>query len=207
MVETAANLVENVIPCVPVRQFVISFPMRIRHYLQTYKILQAVLRMVVDEIRKRLIACAPDIQNPQIGAVSFIQHFGNTLNLHPHFHLIVADGLFSKDEDDLLFHEASLTPDDIADTEDCIRKRVLRYFHRQGWFDKEAIAKMLSYENSGFSLDAKVHIPAWDREGMERLIRYCARPCFKSENLRWNGPWVFLSPSQIDPHRENIRTA
>lgn len=33
MVETAANLIENVIPCVPVRQFVISFPKRIRHYL------------------------------------------------------------------------------------------------------------------------------------------------------------------------------
>ena len=33
MVETAANLVENVVPCVPVRQFVISFSMRIRHYL------------------------------------------------------------------------------------------------------------------------------------------------------------------------------
>ena len=52
MVETAANLVENVIPCIPVRQFVISFPMRIRHYLRTHKILQAVLRIVVDEIRR-----------------------------------------------------------------------------------------------------------------------------------------------------------
>ena len=34
MVETATNLIENVIPCVPVRQFVISFPYRIRHYLK-----------------------------------------------------------------------------------------------------------------------------------------------------------------------------
>ena len=35
MVETAAYLVENVLPRRPFRQFVISFPMRIRHYLQT----------------------------------------------------------------------------------------------------------------------------------------------------------------------------
>jgi Transposase zinc-binding domain len=35
MVETAANLMENVIPIVPMRQWVISFPMRIRHYLKT----------------------------------------------------------------------------------------------------------------------------------------------------------------------------
>ena len=49
---------------------------------------------------------------------------------------------------------------------------------------------MNSNENNGFSLNAKVRVPSWDRDALERLIRYCARPCFKSENLRWNGPWV-----------------
>lgn len=72
MVEAATNLVENVIPCVPCRQWVISFPLRIRHYLQTQKILQDVLRIVVDEIKKKLIACSLDASNSQIGAVSFI---------------------------------------------------------------------------------------------------------------------------------------
>ena len=33
-------------------------------------------------------------------------------------------------------------------------------------------------------------IQAWDHDGLERLIRYCARPCFASENLLWNGPWL-----------------
>jgi hypothetical protein len=194
MVETAAHLVDNVLPLIPFRQFVISFPMRLRHYLETHKILQAVLKIVVDEIRKRLIACSPDIPNPQIGAISFIQHFGNTLNYHPHFHLVVADGIFSG-EQTLQFHEAFLTQDDIADTQNCIQKRVLDFFRRRGFFDKETVEKMLSYENSGFSLDAKVRIESWDRDGLERLIRYCARPPFKSENLRWNGHWLKLSPS------------
>lgn len=54
MVKTAAHLVENVVPHVAVRQFVISFPMRIRHYLQTYSILQAVLLIVVEESEKPL---------------------------------------------------------------------------------------------------------------------------------------------------------
>ena len=45
---------------------------------------------------------------------------------------------------------------------------------------------MLSYNQSGFSLDAKVRIESWDKDGLERLIRYCARPPFASENLRWN---------------------
>lgn len=37
MVETAAHLVDNVLPRIPFRQFVISFPMRIRHCLETHK--------------------------------------------------------------------------------------------------------------------------------------------------------------------------
>jgi hypothetical protein len=182
--------VEHVIPHVAVRQWVISFPLRIRHYLQTHKILQSVLRIVIDEIQKRLIASGLDLPDLKIGAVSFIHQFGKTLNYHPHFHIIVADGLFSSDGDDFLFHELALTPDDIADTEDCIRKRVLRYFGRQGLLDKEEIKRIESNECSGFSLNANVRIPFWDREGLERLIRYCTRPCFKSENLRWNGPWI-----------------
>ena len=189
MVETAAHLVDNVLPRLSFRQFVISFPMRIRHYLKTHTILQAILKIVIDEIRKCLIACSPLVCKPQIGAISFIQHFGNTLNYHPHFHIIAADGIFC-DSDDLQFHEALLTQDDITDTQERIQKRVLRYFCRRGFFDKEELEKMLSYENSGFSLDAKVKIDAWDKDGLERLIRYCARPAFKSENIRLNGPWV-----------------
>jgi hypothetical protein len=81
MVETAAHLIENLIPPIPMRQWVISFPKRIRHYLQTEAILQTVLRMVTDEIRKRIIACSPNIIGAQFGAISFIQRFGTTLNL------------------------------------------------------------------------------------------------------------------------------
>ncbi|MFI5343627.1 MAG: transposase zinc-binding domain-containing protein [Chlamydiales bacterium] len=42
MVKTAAHLVEHVIPSIPVRQWVISFPLRIRHYLLEPGILQNV---------------------------------------------------------------------------------------------------------------------------------------------------------------------
>ena len=189
MVQTAAHLVDEVLPRVPFRQFVISFPMRVRHYLQTHTILQSVLKIVVDEIRKRLIICSPNVDNPQFGAISFIQQFGNTLNYHPHFHLVVADGVFNGTSTTALqFNEAFLRPDDIADTQDSIQKRVLGYFCKREFFKKSEVEKMLSYESSRFSLDANVRIQSWDKDGLERLIRYCARPPFKSENIRCNGP-------------------
>ncbi|MBS0655468.1 MAG: transposase [Verrucomicrobia bacterium] len=100
--------------------------------LQTHEILQIVLRITVDEIRKRLIACSPKAKRPQIGAISFIQFFGNTLNVHPHFHILVADGIFTAEGEELLFHDATLTPDDIADTQDAIHERVLKYFEKCG---------------------------------------------------------------------------
>ena len=92
MAETAARLVEHLIPRVPCRQWVISFPKRIRYYLQTHEILQEVLEVVFNEIRAQVIACSPETTHAQFGAITFIQRFGSTLNLHPHFHLIVADG-------------------------------------------------------------------------------------------------------------------
>ena len=183
MVETAAHLVDNVLPRLPFRQFVMSFPKRIRCYLENHKTLQKVLKIVVDEIRKTLIANNPDVQTPHIGAVSFMQHFGNTLNYHPHFHLIVADGVFTSQEG-LQFHAATLTLDDITDTQESIQKRVLRYFCNRKFFDKDEMQNMLTYENSGFSLDASVKVESFDKEALERLIRYCARPPFNSENIR-----------------------
>jgi len=41
-------------PAIPIRQWVISFPKRIRHYLQTNAILKEVLHVVVDEIKKKV---------------------------------------------------------------------------------------------------------------------------------------------------------
>ncbi len=35
-----------------------------------------------------------------------------------------------------------------------------------------------------------VKIPSFDKDALERLIRYCARPPFKSENIRFNGPLI-----------------
>ena len=38
--------------------------------------------------------------------------------------------------------------------------------------------------DAGFSVDAQVRIEAHDRAGLERLLRYCARPAFALERLR-----------------------
>ena len=49
--------------------------------------------------------------------------------------------------------------------------------------DPDAASDMLDWDNGGFSLNASVCIGTNDREGLERLIRYCARPVFSGERL------------------------
>jgi hypothetical protein len=49
----------------------------------------------------------------------------------------------------------------------------------------------------GFSLNAEVRVSGKDRAGLERLLRYCARPVFASERLEWLKPdprWVYRLP-------------
>jgi len=44
---------------------------------------------------------------------------------------------------------------------------------------------MANWEHGGgFSVDAQVRIEAHERDGLERLLRYCARPAFALERLR-----------------------
>jgi len=57
----------------------------------------------------------------------------------------------------------------------------------------------------GFSIDASVRIDANDREGLERLIRYCARPPFSGQRLRLedNGNILYI-PQKRGPNGRGL---
>ena len=65
-----------------------------------------------------------------------------------------------------------------------MRKRGLRWLHRHGHLDDMAVHTMDSADHAGgWSVNASVTIPDWDRHGLERLVRYCARPPLSQERL------------------------
>jgi len=64
---------------------------------------------------------------------------------------------------------------------------LLRWFVRRRWLDEADRQEMLRWAHSGFSVDAVVRIAAWDRAGLERLVRYCARPPFALARLQASG--------------------
>jgi len=65
-----------------------------------------------------------------------------------------------------------------------VRTRVVRWFARAGLLDSADARDMAGWDHGGgFSLDASVRIEGQDRAGLERLLRYCARPPFALERL------------------------
>ena len=84
MVETAAHLVEHVLPEQPIRQWVLSFPYPLRFLFATRPaVLSQVLGIVYRAISTFLIRRAGLRvgAGARTGAVTLIQRFGSALNL------------------------------------------------------------------------------------------------------------------------------
>lgn len=189
MARIAAHLVDHVFPKAPVHQWVLSFPKRIRYFLHHDSSLHScVLNILISSVEDFLIqSVLEDFRkrsNLRIGAVTFLQRFGKALNPHFHFHSCIIDGLFDEDG---LFYPVSVSKEGIQCVQEKIRTRVLGLFQRRGLLEGDSASDMLEWEHSGFSLHADVRIEAKDRKGLERLLRYCARPVFSSERLQGLG--------------------
>ena len=82
MAETAAHLTDHVFPRLPVRQWVLSIPKRLRYFMQRDgPVLGMVLRIFLRVIAQTLHAKSPAAQNLdkaalRIGAIAFIHRFG-----------------------------------------------------------------------------------------------------------------------------------
>ncbi len=195
MVATAAHLTDHVLPRLPVRQWVLAVPKRLRYFLHRDADLQgAALRVFLRVVEQQLRAHSPGAGlAARLGAVAFIHRFGSTLNPHLHFHCVVIDGVFdAAAAGGVVFHAASgLDANTIAAVQECVRRRLLRVFVHRGLLPEDAARAMAQWDHGGgFSVDGSVRIEAADRAGRERLLRYCARPPFALDRLR-----------ELDPER------
>jgi hypothetical protein len=97
MSDIAAFLVDDLLPDAPYRQWVLTFPWMLRFRLAVDRplfsaLVRAYLHTLFAWQRRR--GRAAGIADGATGAVTFVQRFGSILNLHPHIHSILPDGLF-----------------------------------------------------------------------------------------------------------------
>ena len=150
MADTAARLVDNVLPRVPVRQFVLSFPYEIRYRLAwDGKLIAAVLKVFLRVVGRwyRRQAQALGYSDGRCGSVTFVQRFGSSLNLNPHIHVLFLDGVYvDGDEGPEFIAAAKLGDDDVQQIVETTARRLIRLCTKRGLLDDSQIDTLADEE-------------------------------------------------------------
>ncbi|MEY3902455.1 MAG: hypothetical protein RL189_1761, partial [Pseudomonadota bacterium] len=253
MAEAAIHLTDELLPLVPVRQFVVTFPVQLRLWMARSKSLCAkVCEKVCAELNAHLQSAA-GIEKGLSGLVVFIQRFGSAANLNIHFHVIALDGVYEKKSTGCLKFYAAQAPtnESIQNLVGRISTKINNLLIKKGYLEKvedmvlvgnideifsdssqnsfedihlpaqaASVAHRIAFgpnagqpvrrlktqtslwpseqnfkSNStacvsagGYSVHAETAIKANERERLEKLVRYMARPAISDERVIIEGP-------------------
>jgi hypothetical protein len=138
MADTAAQLVDRVLPEVPIRQWVLSFPFALRFRMAhdsrlTREVLGLFIRTVFSSLRRRA-RVQWGLARSQCGAVTFVQRFGDAFRLNVHAHSLVLDGVYARAAMGLLRFYPLPPPTDaeVARVASRVAKQTKRLLERRG---------------------------------------------------------------------------
>ena len=150
MAETAALLVDDVLPQQPVRQWVLSLPFALRYLLATRpEVVTQVLGIVYRAISGHLIRKAGLTRASAVtGAVTLIQRFGSALNLNVHFHLLVLDGVYRREGEGRLVFVPVSSPstEELKGLVQRIAERIGRSLERSGLIERDIDNAYLAFD-------------------------------------------------------------
>src|SRR5262245_16146401 len=138
MADTAAHLVDRVLPPVPIRQWVLSLAFVLRYRLAyDARLVRDVLQIFISAVFRSLrqgVRASSGVRGAQCGAVTFVQRFGGALNLNVHFHTLVLDGAYAIDGSGSARFHALPPPDDaeVARVTGRVARRILALLERRG---------------------------------------------------------------------------
>ena len=141
--EIEEHLTEDLLPRVPYRQYVLTFPHSLRYRLAwDGDLLAGIHKAVIDRIYRFIresLSIKFKRKDLRPGSISFIQRCGSLLNLNLHFHLLVMDGAYiCRENKRAFFHKISDPGDqDIAELLKSIIEAVELYLHKRGLLDAE----------------------------------------------------------------------
>ena len=149
MTESAALLVDAVLPRVPIRQWVLSVPFPLRFlFAAEPAAMGQVLGIVYRAIARHLLKKAGLTKTTgQTGAVTLIQRFGSALNLNIHFHMLCLDGVYARVNGQAQFQRVPPpTKMELESVLECITIRIGRHLERCGLLVRDAESSHLSRE-------------------------------------------------------------
>ena len=137
MAGSAAHLVDRILPSRPVRQFVLSFPYELSNLAAVHPaVLRHLCKVFWEALRRRYARWAKGAGYvaAETGAVTGVQRFGSSLNLHVHFHVLVVDGVHFFEDDELRFADAPApTTDELEALVKYVHGRVMKWLAKRGY--------------------------------------------------------------------------
>jgi len=141
MADSAALLVDEILPHQPMRQWVLSVPFPLRflfagHPVVMGKALGIVYRTIATHLSHKAGLAKT---SSQTGAVTLIQCFGGALNLNIHYHMLFLDGVYIEDQYGVLRFRRVKAPtsDELFKLTHTIARRVGRYLERRGLLESD----------------------------------------------------------------------
>jgi hypothetical protein len=159
MANTAAAVVDRVLPDVPIRQYVLSLPYELRR-LAAFKadVLTALGGIFVDAVftSHRARARRMGIEASQCGAINFVQRFGSSVNLNVHFHVAALDGVFTRaPHGGVQFHPAPApTLEELEAIARRAERRSLAWLRRRGYMEERPLEDRSNESPAQTALDA-----------------------------------------------------
>jgi hypothetical protein len=180
----SAYLEEEVIEEINHRQFVYVIPKKFRHlFLQNRYLLKYFLRAAVDATQA-FFQYGLKKKDVKVGIVAMPQMFGDRINPHPHIHALVTEGAFDQQGK---FYQLNIEPQlEIHFLTRLFAEKLLSYLVSTKCLRADFREEILSWEHSGFSVDASVRVEKGDVEKFRRLVRYMARPAISQERLKYD---------------------
>ena len=141
MADLAGHLVDEVLPEVPVRQWVCSLPWAMRSMLAFDRALCAdVLAVFIGALTRSLrwrakrVLGLHSVEDALVGALTVIQRSDGALRVNPHFHTLALDGVYVSDSQaELVFHPLPApSAEEVAEIAARTHAGIMRVLERHG---------------------------------------------------------------------------
>jgi hypothetical protein len=170
------ELLENVGHCL----WTFTIPKMLRPYFMCRReLLGDLVRLAYETIHELLSEAAGD-DKARPGVVAVPQTFGSVLNVHPHAHCLASRGVWDE--------KGQWLPVPYIDTtaaEKLFAHKIFRLLKSKDLLSDERMELLLSFRNSGFSVDTSPTVWSQDAQGLERLCRYLLRCPVSLSRIHW----------------------
>ena len=196
------HIANEVLLRLPHRQFVFTLPKCLRPYFMHNRILYSdISHLIFDLIQDYY----NEVSGKQITSGLILSHqtFGDFAKPNPHWHGILIEGGFD-DEGNFVYLPVSNT----KQMTELFRLKVIKYFEDNKLINSDFAQNLLSWKNSGFSIDNSVRLYGSDNKARESLLQYIARCPISLEKLKYesfHSKVLFKTPKYNDYFKENFR--